>query len=269
MAQLNDDQRVVQYLHAFRRWADGNDGTRMSAPDGSAAAGDEALAGGLRIVPTGIIEALVNSATDHLLAWCDKAFSSDDPPIVRLSVYADFTLLRPPIEALANVVWILSPEDSRERVARSLKFANIELQHGKKLTRELEAAGTPDVDLSRTFQRSEPQLRSAASAAGLDPDRILSTQIIEQSRILRTIGSLVGGPTYQVLLHWARASAHSHSQVLTTLTMADRTTRADRTGPYVYAEVSSAALADSCDLLMRLMNVAVDLLNQRGLRRLS
>jgi hypothetical protein len=267
VARLTDDQRVVQSLHAFERWAESNEGTRMLIAPGSAAAIDLAMAGGDRIVPSGIIEMLINSTTDHLLAWRDKSLSADDPPVIRLSAYADFTLLRPPIEALANVVWVLSPEDPRERISRSLRYINIELQHGKKLVSDLSAAGTPDEELADTFARSEPRLRDAAAAAGLNADQLLSVRTIDQSRILRSIGTVVGGSTYQVLLHWARASAHAHSQVLTTLTLADRAPRRDAGGPYLYSEVSSASLADSCDLLMRLMNVAVGLLDERGFRR--
>lgn len=258
------------YLETFQRWAANNQSTRSIVAHGSDASGDNALSGGGGIVPVGIVESQINSATDHLLAWYDKCVQAGETgelPTIRLSAYADYTLLRPPIEALANVIWMLSPDDARTRVERALKLANVELQHGKKLMRDLDAASTPDTDLARTFERAEPTLRAAASAAGLEPDQVLSARIIDQSKILRTIGGVVGGSTYDTLRHWARASAHSHSQVLTSLTLAERTTRTDASGPFIYAEVSSAALAETCDLLFRLINVASRLLNERGYTR--
>ena len=255
------------FLDAYERWASDNQATRSIVARGSDAESDNLLAGGGGIAPVGIVESQINSATDHLLAWHDKCVVPGPPPSIRLSSYADYTLLRPPIEALANVVWILSPDDPVERIARSLKLANVELQHAKKLVRDLEAAGTPDPELARTFERAEPHLRAAASAAGLDPERILASRPIDQTKILRTVGAEVGGSTHETLLHWARASAHSHRQLLTALTMAERTTRADGSGPYIYAEVSTRALAVTCDLVLRRINVASNRLNRRGYTR--
>ncbi|MCU1412440.1 MAG: hypothetical protein JWR04_3147 [Rhodoglobus sp.] len=270
VAQLTDDDRLVQHIFALERWARHIQRTRSVVRESSDAEADITLAGGGWMVPAGIIEGLINSAVDHMLAWHDKCITQDDPPEVRLSAYADYTLLRPAIESLANVVWMVSPDESRERVLRSLKFTNIELQHGKKLVAALAAAGTPDVEMGMLFERAEPRLIAAATAAGLDPDAVLSARrIVDETKILRTIGALVGGPTYETLKHWARASAHAHSQVLTTLLLATRETRSDDHGEYLYAEVDTALLADTCALLLQLMNVAVDFLNRRGYERVG
>jgi hypothetical protein len=263
-----DDERIVNHLFGFRDWANNNMNTRSAVRPGSDAESDAKLAGSGWVVPSGIVEGLINSTTDHLLAWFDKCVTQDEPPEVRLSAYADYTLLRPPIECLANLVWMLAPDGPKERVSRSLRFANIELQHGKKLIAALLAAGTPDAGLARTFASAEPFLITAAEAAGLDPARVLGTRIVDETSILRSIGPQVGGPTFEALAHWARASAHAHSQILTVLTLSDRSRRSDPHGPYLYSEVNSRALADSCELLLKLLNVAVDLLNRRGYERL-
>jgi hypothetical protein len=268
MATPTDDDLIAQHVHAFGRWADNNIRSRSVLAPGSAAEADDRLAGGAGIVTSGIVEGLINSATDHLLSWRDKCFDSRAPNVVRLSAYADYTLLRSPIESLANLLWILQPETSLGRVTRTLRLINIELQHGKKLIRDLAAAGTPDPVLSRSFAAAEPRLIAAAIAAGIDADTVLGPRVIEQSKILRSIGSLLGGPTHDALVHWARGSAHAHSQTITALTLAHRTVMVDETGPFLYAELDSRSLRESCDLLLRLCDVTVQYLNRRGYTRL-
>jgi hypothetical protein len=257
------NQPIVALAYEGKGWAEHVRASAHAIKPGSDAEADRALAGGGGIIPTGAIEALCGSVSDHLLAWNDKVLDGADPPLVRLSFYADFTLLRPVLEALAWLIWCLAPEESKERVRRAIEFENVELEYGRRLATQLASAGTPERGLSDTYSRLEKVLVDAAKSAGLDPDKLLGKSR-DVSAILRAVGSVVPGPTLETLRWWALASAHAHTQLVTVLFHAELSHRKHPAGPYIYAEVDTTVLAGLCAHITKTLNVAVGLLNRRG-----
>ncbi len=83
---------------------------------------DQALAGNI-VIPHAIVSGLVLTAADHVSAWAELAASPEEN-VLLLHMQADYTLFRPVLEGLAELIWILdgtdssSPQGARDRPHR-------------------------------------------------------------------------------------------------------------------------------------------------------
>ena len=229
---------------------------------GSTAESDQRVTGSL-IIPHGIVAGLAHAAADHLGAWAELA-SSPGAGTLLLHVNADYTLFRPVLESLTEIIWILDGDTPNARIARALEIAKVEYRHGLALTSALNKAGTPDAKTSAGIAALGKVIKSSAVAIGLDGDEFLKGDLIDPSALTRKIAARVPGPTLQTLRYWAITSAHAHGQLFSTLRFAVETPlKAPHAGGALY-EPDEALVAELVTFISELVRIAVDLLNEQG-----
>ncbi len=67
---------------------------------------------------------------------------------------ADYTRLRPCLEALTEIIWILDGDTAAARISRSLDIAKVEYRHGIAGSSALKKTGTPDEKTSALSRRA-------------------------------------------------------------------------------------------------------------------
>ena len=243
----------------FREFADAVKGGVPRAKDGSAVEQDQAVTGSL-VVPHGIVSGLMAVAADHLGAWAELADSPGEATLL-LHSNADYTLFRPVLEALTEVIWILDGDTSEVRIERALEVAKIEYRHGLALTSSLNKAKTPDEKTSAAIAALGKLIKSSAESVGLDADEFTKAPSVDPSSLTKRIAHRVPGPTLQTLRYWAITSAHAHGQLISTLRFAVETPL--ESGGALF-EPDEALLAELVEFIGTLLTVAIELLNQQG-----
>lgn len=256
------DRALYGARQSFVQFAEVVYGATRFVREGSEADGDRERAAS-RLVPVSLVDNYVASVADHLLAWAQKAGHGADEPILRLSLYSDYTLLRPVLESLAAAIWILGPDDRDQRVKHAVVLANVERAKGQKYVQDLAAAGTPDGDLKGSIAALDRDLRAVCARMELDAERLLGGAL-DPSSLTRKASQYVPGPTLDLFRHWAICSAHAHAQMMTVLTRASRTEGNGPRGDWTYAEADSENLEEVVRFIGMLLNILVDLLNRRG-----
>ena len=232
------------------------------ARPGSVAEEDQRLAGNV-IVPHGIVVGLVGAVADHLSAWAELADSPKHGELL-LHLQADYTLFRPVLEGLVEVIWILDGTDSSTRIRRALEIARIEYMHGLKLTSALNKAGTPDEKTSQGIAALGRIIRSTADALGEDASSFASAPLIDPSAITKKIAQRVPGSTLRTYRYWAITSAHAHGQLITTLRYAVETQLPAPHESGALFEPDEGLLAELIEFIVELLAIAVELLNAQG-----
>lgn len=236
-------------------------GVPMVRP-GSAAEEDQALAGNV-IIPHSIVAGLVGAVADHLSAWAELADSPKGDELL-LHLQADYTLFRPVLEGLVEVIWILDGSDSATRIRRALEIARIEYKHGLKLTSALNKARTPDEKTGQGIAALGRIIRSTAEAFGGDADSFVDAPLIDPSSITKKIAQRVPGPTLRTYRYWAITSAHAHGQLITTLRYAIETQLPAPEASGALFEPDEELLAELIEFIAELLGIAIDQLNTQG-----
>jgi hypothetical protein len=224
---------------------------------------DEELSGSI-LFPSAIVTGLLVAAADQIGGWAKMAGSDSEPK----ATIADYSLFRPTIEALAEVIWILDGDNSKERVERSIELARIELKHGRLLAKSLRKAGTPDERVERSMAALESHVQLTLRRLGWDPAAIVQkldpkSSTLDPSSITRKIGRAFKGPSLELNRYWGIASAHAHSQLITTLTFSVRDSPSTAGGEYLH-DPDEILIAEMLLIIQRLIETATDLLNRRG-----
>ena len=229
---------------------------------GSTAEADQLLAGN-QIIPHGIVAGLAHAAADHLGAWAELVGSPGAGTLL-LHVNADYTLFRPVLEALTEIIWILDGSTPEARITRALEVAKVEYRHGIALSSALNKAGTPDEKTSAGIAALGKIIRSSAERVELDGDAFLKGDLIDPSALTKKIAARVPGPTLQTLRYWAITSAHAHGQLISTLRFAVETPlEAPHEGGALF-EPDEALVAELVQFIAKLIAITVDLLNEQG-----
>lgn len=229
---------------------------------GSIAESDQLLAAS-QIIPHGIVSGLMHAAADHLGAWAELADSPGEHTLL-LHVNADYTLFRPVLEALTEIIWILDGDTAPARITRSLEIAKVEYRHGVALTSALKRAGTPDEKTSSAITALGEIIRSTAVRVGLDGDEFVKAGLIDPSALTRKIAARVPGPSLQTLRYWAITSAHAHGQLISTLRFAIETPLEEPHAGGALFEPDEALIAEIVEFIGRLIAITVELLNEQG-----
>jgi hypothetical protein len=194
-------QTIYGSIGGFRRWSAQIKGRVARVNPDTLAERDEELSGSI-LFPSAIVTGLLVAAADQIGGWARMAGSDDDSTAV-LHVLADYSLFRPTIEALTEVIWILDGESSKERVERSIELARIELKHGRLLASRLRRAGTPDEQIETSMSALEAQMQLALGRLGWDSEAIAEkmdpkTSTLDPSAITRKIGRAFKGPSLEL-----------------------------------------------------------------------
>lgn len=230
---------------------------------GSAAEQDQELSGNM-VIPHLIVAGLIGSVADHLSAWAELADSQEDESSLLLHIAADYTLFRPVVEGLVEVIWILDGSDSSVRVKRAADIAKIEYVHGSKLVRDLDKAQFSDEKTKQGIAALGRLIQATAQALGLDAMEYLGERPIDPSSLTRKIAHRVPGHTLRTFRFWAITSAHAHGQFISTLRFAQETklTGAHEGGAYYAADEN--LLADLIRFIADLLDIVIGLLNEQG-----
>ena len=228
---------------------------------GSIAESDQQLSGN-QLIPHGIVSGLTNAAADHLGAWT-QLVSSDGKDKLLLHVNADFTLFRPVIEALTEIIWILDGSTADIRITRAMEVAMIEYQHGVTLSEALAKAGTPDVKINEGIVKLGEIIRTTATRIRLIGDDFLKRRVVDPSTLTKKIATHVPGSTMQTFRYWAITSAHAHAQLVTTLQFAV-STRVEAPSGGTLIEPDESLIAELVEFIGILIAIAVKMLKEQG-----
>lgn len=259
MAKTSPLTTLRQAVGAFRSFsATVKDGIpRVGA--GSIAEQDQNLTGNL-IIPHGIVSGLAAAAADHLGAWAELADSPKGGTLL-LHTNSDYTLFRPVLEALTEIIWILDGDTSETRIKRALEVAKVEYRHGLALTSALSMARTPDEKTSRGIVALGKIIKASATKIGLDADEFIDAPLVDPSSLTKKIAHRVPGTTLRTLRYWAITSAHAHGQLISTLRFAIETPLKSGAASF---EPDETLLAELVQFIEELLNIAIGMLNDQG-----
>lgn len=138
------------------------------------------------------------SAFDHLAAHSEGWLVKGQVP--PFHIYPEFTVLRGALEAAAAVWWILEPDDSRQRVLRTLASKKQEADHEAKAAKL--KVGAQSADEFRL--RIDVAFKDAANEIGTEaiPKFPSSTNLVD------SFGGLGYGPS--VGIAWRECSSYAH-----------------------------------------------------------
>lgn len=250
-------------IQACRSFASAVKGGVPRVKAGSQAEADQQVSGN-QVIPHLIVSGLIGSVADHLSAWAELADSPEEDDKVLLHLAADYTLLRPVIEGLVEVIWVLDGATSEARIKRAMEIAKIEYVHGTNLTNALTKAGMEDTKTVSGVEALGRMLRECANSIGVDPDKFLSSRAIDPSSITKKVASRISGPTLRTFRYWAITSAHAHGQLISTLRFAQETPLGFPHNGGSYYAPDEELLAELLQFVSELINVAVTDLNSHG-----
>lgn len=259
-------QIIYESIDGFRNWSAQIKGRVARVSPDTLAERDEELSGSI-LFPSAIVTGLLVAAADQIGGWAKMA-GNDDNSKATIHLLADYSLFRPTIEALTEVIWILDGDTSKERVERSIELARIELKHGRLLAKSLRSAGTPDEQVETSMAALGTHMQRALRRLGWDADAIVEkmdpkSSTLDPSSITRKIGRAFRGPSLELNRYWGIASAHAHGQLITTLTFSVRDSPGSDGEGYMH-DPDEILIAEMLLIIQRLIETATALLNQRG-----
>ena len=224
---------------------------------------DDALAPGMR--PSDVALESIKIAVEAAGVWSRSVLVSGPTP------HADYSLLRAMMESLATAVWILGPEDSRQRVTRIFRLAALESkefdQYVKRVDRMSDGMHPEHrAGLRHTHQSEDTRLRSLAIAAGLDTKFIFARETITRTAILEQAAE------YIPQLHpvdawglWSLCSGLAHGQRMYATGLSNRSEVAffDETVETTLS-ASGSVLIRFVDAVWWMLESAVELYNIRA-----
>jgi hypothetical protein len=266
---VDEEEELARSLLGLRAWARDMSETRQISPVAPATGAADGSLSGHPIVPYGIVEGLMNTAVDHALTLTDACIqppkAGEDLPTISIAG-ANFSILRPIIEALAWIIWILSGTTPQDRLKRCLGNLLIEQKHMESLAAELTRASQEDETLTEAAAGIRQLFEEVCANAGLDAV-LVERRAKSSSGVMRSVASTIPGDSHRALRSYALASAHSHGQVATMLMNSVRSRRVDQYGSYIYAEPDTGLLLEAIRLIFDLNRVAAESLNAQGYSR--
>lgn len=132
----------------------------------------------------------------NLMRALDSMVLSDDRAGMRLHLSAEFVLIRALLEAANTALWVLGPEESDERIARSLRLRYAEISYSRKLAMKFTELAGPDAQDAFIAQQEfvDGQLADRATMAtdaGLEVRR--ATRPVSPSTLASEAGTYVPG----------------------------------------------------------------------------
>ena len=276
-------QNIGGLLNGWKDAMHSRDGV-MSRDDGSDLRGDE-----LRLPKLSVEERSAATKTDplwhvtpahqadngiqtfhNLMRAFDSMVLGDDRTQMRLHLSAEFVLIRALIEAANTAVWVLGPDDSDDRVARSLRLRNSELSYSRKLAIKFSELAGPDtqdaLDAQDEFVSGQlTDLATMARKAGIEVSRVVKsvspgTIASEAGIYVPDLGSALG------YWYWSTASSIAHGEPANMRELADMTfIGVDvRDEPIAQVDPSAVAIWKHLKVAHDIISVAHALWNRRA-----
>ncbi|WP_136588176.1 MULTISPECIES: hypothetical protein [Actinomycetes] len=163
----------------------------------------------------------------NLMRAFDSMVLSDDRRGMRLHLSAEFVLIRGLLEAANTALWVLGPEESDERIARSLRLRYTEISYSRKLAMKFTELAGPDaqdafIAQERFVNGQLADLATMATDAGLEVKR--ATKPISPSTLASEAGTYVPGLGDALgYWYWSTASSIAHGEPANMRELADMT----------------------------------------------
>lgn len=238
------------------------DTTPVVVPEGETAA-DRRRAGSDHI-PVRIVEGFIASAADHLKAWLRASELLDEgDPEPLLHLYADHTLWRAILEAVASAVWILGPDDQDERIRRATKLALYEWAE----TGPIERQGHPADDVAlRMKDELRRIIERVCTQMGWEIAEVEKRRI-SPSTVLNAARNHLGPAGQDIFYWWTVCSRYAHGQTLTMMLRARRQSAETPYGDVVNVTTDAELVAELIEFTLPVLNVLIQLTWKRGLLR--
>lgn len=276
-------QKIGGLLNGWRDAMHGRDGV-MSRADGSDLRGDE-----LRLPKLPIEKRSAATKTDplslvspahqadngiqtfhNLMRAFDSMVLSDDRAGMRLHLSAEFVLIRALLEAANTALWVLGPDESDERIARSLRLRHSEISYSRKLAIKFTELAGPDAQDALIAQEEFvdgqlTDLATMATDAGIDVRRATKgvspgTLASEAGEYVPDLGGALG------YWYWSTASSIAHGEPANMRELADMTfIGVDvRDEPIAQVDPSAVAIWNHLKVAHDIITVAHALWNRRA-----
>ena len=198
----------------------------------------------------------LEAAVDHLLLWADYAAPLKFHPeaLVAHTLRPAFTLARAAIEAAAQAIWVLSPEDPKARGARYVVLATWDVNE------QLKAAVATESRSELKGRRDEIFAKLGVTARSFRPPRYLD-MIREAAEFLDLGDSNPAMSPDGIERVWRSAAAAAHGKQWPESEFHDRTDAGDG---LVYSVPKTEEISQVLQVAERLMSAGVVLFAMRA-----
>lgn len=226
-------------------------------------AGEDQEASGSDHIPTRIVEGFVASAVDHIRAWYRASTPTDDDSRPFVYIYADHTLWRAILEAIASALWVLGPDSREERIERATRLAIYESKKSAPIPR---VSGEVDEAAGRLYEEQRGVIERVCERMGFDFGS-LAKKGADPSKVVKMAREHVGRDGDDFFYWWTICSRYTHAQTLTVLLRGVKSHTNLPEGDVVNVETDLEHLADLVEFGIRVTDALVSLLIRRGFDR--
>jgi hypothetical protein len=256
------DRRILRARYGFVELINVYFDSTPAVLPGSDAARDSATSGSDHI-PNRVVEGFVASVVDRLRAWYQATAPTADDARPFLYIYADYTLWRAILEALACAVWILGPEDGTDRITCGVRLAKYEWSKSKPLER---AHRSGDESMARLRDEQERVVRRVCATMKLDFDAI-NERGLSPSTVVNAARDHLGAAGRDLAYWWMVCSRYAHAQTLTVMHRGIREREIGPNSEVLNVTTDAAALAELVEFGLAVTDMLVGLLRRRGFER--
>jgi hypothetical protein len=211
----------------------------------------------------------------NLMSGFDAMVFNDSRDTIRLHLSSEFVLIRALIEAASTAVWVLSPEDSSERLERTFRLLWEEVTYSGRLAdgyaRHADTVGQGEHAAQTEFvsgQKTDLEtmaVRASVSVSGLRKGAAPSVVAHEAGSVVAGLG---GALTFW---YWSTASSIAHGEPTNTNMLADMSLLGvdARDRPVAHVEPSAVAVWQHIRIAHELIEQAHQLWNLRARARVK
>lgn len=251
LARLGFAGFVNLYFDSTPRVEPGSDAER----DADAAGSDH--------IPNRVVEGFVASAADHIRAWYRATSPTDDDPRPFIYIYADHTMWRAVLEAVASAIWVLGPDKREERIEHATRLAIYEWEKSKPVRR---FSGEVDEAAARMHDEQRLVIEGVCERMGFD-FIALAKKGAAPTKVVSAAREYLGREGDDFFYWWTICSRYTHAQTLTVMLRGVRTHVDSPDGGVMNVETDVTQLADVVDFAMKATDALVTMLVRRGFNR--
>lgn len=256
------DRRILLARYGFAGFINLYFDSTPRIEPGSDAEGDGEAAGSDHI-PNRVVEGFVASAADHIRAWYRATASTDGDPRPFIYIYAEHTLWRAILEALASAIWVLGPDSREERVEHATRLAIYEWKKSAPVSR---FSGEVDEAAARLHREQRVVIERVCERMGFDFEN-LARKGADPSKVVKTAREYLGRDGDDFFYWWTICSRYTHAQTLTVMLRGVRSHVESPNGGVMNVETDVAQLAELVEFGVKATDALVAVLVRRGFDR--
>ncbi len=256
------DQRILLARYGLVHFVNLYFASTPRVEPGSDAEGDQEASGSDHI-PNRIVEGFVASAVDHIRAWYRASAPTDDDARPFVYIYADHTLWRAILEAIASALWVLGPDSREERIEHATRLAIYEWKKSAPVAR---FSGEVDEAAARLHEEQRGVIERVCESMGFDFE-VLAKKGADPSKVVKTAREYLGRDGDDFFYWWTICSRYTHAQTLTVMLRGVKSQVESPDGGVMNVETDVAQLAEVVEFGVKATDALVALLIRRGFDR--